>query len=72
MWPLCSAPDITKKMAIQALNTGILGIFAGTVVFEGLHIGYPSTIPAKIGIAAVVMISLGIATYDFYTEGGRL
>lgn len=63
---------ITKEVAIQALNTGILGAIVGTAVFEGLNVGYPFTIPIKIGVATTVMTTLGIATYEFYREGRRL
>lgn len=47
--------SISKKAAAQALKTGALGTIAGTVVFEGLGIGYPLTIPAKIAVADVFM-----------------
>lgn len=64
--------SISRKVATQALNTGLLGTIVGTAVFEGLNAGYPFTIPVKIGVATTVMTALGIATYEFYKEGGRL
>lgn len=64
--------SISKKTATQALTTGALGTIAGTAIFEGLNVGYPFTIPAKIAVATIVMEALGNATYEFYKNGGTL
>lgn len=48
--------------SFQAIMTGALGTVIGTTIFEGLNIGYPFTIPAKIATAAAVMEILGNAT----------
>ena len=64
--------SISKKTAAQAITTGALGTVVGTAIFEGLDIGYPFTIPAKIAVATAVMETLGNATYEFYKNGGTL
>lgn len=64
--------SLTKEVAKQALETGILGTVAGTLIFEGMDVGYPWTIPAKIAVATTMMEGLGHATFTFYEKGGRL
>lgn len=64
--------SISKETAAQAIMTGALGTVIGTTIFEGLNIGYPFTIPAKIATATAVMEILGNATYEFYKNGGTL
>ncbi len=64
--------SISKKTARQAITTGVLGTITGTVVFEGLNVGYPYTIPAKIATATGIMELLGNATYEFYENGETL
>lgn len=63
---------IGKDTAFQAIATGALGYTVGAVVFEGLNVGYPWTIPAKIAVATSVMESLGLATYEFFSSGKEL
>lgn len=62
--------SITKETAASALGAGVLGNIAGTAVFEGLNLGYPFTIPAKIIAATAVMEALGLAAYEVYENGG--
>lgn len=64
--------EINEKTAEQALATGALGNTVGTAIFEGLNVGYPFTIPLKIGIAGSVMEALGLATYAFFKAGKML
>lgn len=63
---------ITKEVATQAILTGLMGNVAGTAVFEGLNVGYPFTIPAKIAVAVGVVELLGNTTFDYYEKGGTL
>ena len=64
--------EISEKTAKQALATGVLGYTVGTAIFEGLNIGYPWTIPIKVGVATGVMEALGHATYLFFKAGKTL
>ncbi|MBQ3845826.1 MAG: hypothetical protein II817_12790 [Bacteroidales bacterium] len=64
--------NISKKTAEQAIVTGLFGTVVGYTVFEGLDVGYPLTIPAKIGVATAVMEALGNATYELYKSGKSL
>jgi len=61
---------LTKETAARALATGafgtVVGTAAATAVFEGLNLAYPTTIPAKIAVAAGVMEALGWTVYDYY------
>lgn len=57
---------ISMKMAEEALTTGALGTVVGTTVFEGLDVGYPFTIPAKIAVATSVMEGLGHAAFSIF------
>ena len=61
---------INVATATQAITTGLLGNVAGTAVFEGLNVGYPFTIPAKIAVATGFMEALGNATYIYFDNGG--
>ena len=63
---------ISKKVALEAINTGAFGTCVGTAVFEALNIGYPFTVPAKITAAVSVMEALGHAVLVFYENGGHL
>lgn len=62
--------SLTKETAMEALTTGLFGTVVGTAaavaVFEGLNLAYPTTIPAKIAVATVVMEALGWTVYEYY------
>ena len=58
---------ISKSVA-EGLIASTVGTVAGTAIFESLNLGYPFTIPAKIGVAVGVIETLGHAIYEIYDK----
>ena len=52
--------------AAEGIIAAELGGLIGTAIFEAVNIGYPFTIPAKIGIAVGVIETLGNAAYNYF------
>lgn len=54
------------ESAAEGLIAAQLGGIIGTAVFEAVNIGYPFTIPIKIGIAVSVIEGIGNAAYSYF------
>lgn len=66
--------NLTRNMAEGILSSQLATVIGSTAyvaslaAFEAANVGYPFTIPAKIGIAAGIIELIGNAAYSYYEK----
>lgn len=57
-----------SESAAEGVIAATVGHAVGAAIFVACNVGYPFTIPVKIGIAVGVIETLGNAVFDYYEK----